>query len=175
MSHKSSWYWGGGRGVEEWNSPSIPLFQPNLVLRVKIIIVKIVLRECPFLLAGKPSLPKVSVPTAIMYMRPVSQSYHSSFTPQLHKPLLPSPLFVHYLYSSLCPYAITMSVNSFITVSAHLFISCSALRSFGFSKPWPSENLKLQQIRMKWSKTIKWFGKEHICTCTCENFFHRFE
>ena len=53
----------------------------------------------------------------------------------------PSLLFVHYLYSSLCPYAITMSVNSFITVSAHLFISCSALRSFGFSKPWPSENL----------------------------------
>ena len=78
-----------------------------------------------------------------MYMRSVSQSYHSSFTPQLHKPLppLPSLLFVHYLYSSLCPYAITMSVNSFITVSAHLFISCSALRSFGFSKPWPSENL----------------------------------
>ena len=53
----------------------------------------------------------------------------------------PPPPFVHYLYSSLCPYAITMSVNSFITISAHLFISCSALRSFGFSKPWPSENL----------------------------------
>ena len=96
-----------------------------------------------------------------MYMRSVSQSYHSSFTPQLHKPLppLPSLLFVHYLYSSLCPYAITMSVNSFITVSAHLFISCSALRSFGFSKPWPSENLSYDKSERNEVKPLSDFVK----------------
>ena len=66
----------------------------------------------------------------------------------------PSPTIHHpcknHLYSSLCPYAITMSVNSFITVSAHLFISCNALRSFGFSKPCSSENLK-DKINISWS------------------------
>ena len=48
------------------------------------------------------------------------------------------------LYSSLCPYASTMSLNDFITVCAAHVISWSARSSFGFSNPYLSANLNRQ-------------------------------
>lgn len=45
------------------------------------------------------------------------------------------------LYSSLCPYAITMSSSSSITVWAHLFIRWRARLSLGLAKLCFSENL----------------------------------
>lgn len=45
------------------------------------------------------------------------------------------------LYSSLCPYASTMSWNDRMTVCAAQVISCSARSSFGFSNPYLSANL----------------------------------
>lgn len=45
------------------------------------------------------------------------------------------------LYSSLIPYAMTMSGCSFMTALAAAFMRSSALRSFGFSNSYFAENL----------------------------------
>lgn len=47
-----------------------------------------------------------------------------------------------YLYSSLIPYAITMSGSSFRTALAAAFMRSIPRRSFGFSKAYLSENLR---------------------------------
>lgn len=92
-------------------------------------------------------------------------------SPSSHCPQAPSPPINHpcknHLYSSLCPYAITMSVNSFITVSAHLFISCNALRSFGFSKPCSSENLKVEINISSFNDLIDHFITNEVTKHAC--------
>ena len=55
------------------------------------------------------------------------------------------------LYSSLIPYAITMSGSSVRTAFAAAFMRSSARRSFGFSKAHLLENLQTFE-----SKTSSW-------------------
>lgn len=51
------------------------------------------------------------------------------------------------LYSSLSPYAATISVNSSMQISAHLFISARACSSQGFVKQCSLENLSHERER----------------------------
>jgi hypothetical protein len=51
------------------------------------------------------------------------------------------------LYSSLIPYAMTMSGSSAMTAFAAAFMRSSARRSFGFSKEYLLENLKFVSNR----------------------------
>lgn len=48
---------------------------------------------------------------------------------------------MRYLYSSLMPYAMTMSGSSVMTCLAAAFMRSIARRSFGFSKEYLAENL----------------------------------
>jgi hypothetical protein len=58
-----------------------------------------------------------------------------------------------YLYSSLIPYAITISGNSARTAFAAAFMRSSARRSFGFSKAYLFENLAVHQNQSSISRS----------------------
>ena len=53
-----------------------------------------------------------------------------------------------YLYSSLIPYAITISGSSLRTALAAAFMRSRARRSFGFSNSYLAENLDLMSIHI---------------------------
>jgi hypothetical protein len=65
-------------------------------------------------------------------------------------------IFCKYLYSSLIPYAMTISGRSVSTALAAMFMRSSALRSFGFSKVYFAENLHCCQLRCSYSQV--WSG-----------------
>lgn len=67
------------------------------------------------------------------------------------------------LYSSLMPYAIVMSGKSATTTLAAKFMRSSALRSFGFSKPYLAHILSETQGRVRpWSKKVERGEREHV-------------